>query len=617
MSRYVNLFSEFVKDVAQRLNIPYDKAMKKIETNKALQKEWREIKSERKELFVPVRTVSRSSAQSTTFAEPEQYAIPAQADYENFIQQQVFQEHRGRVAQQRRDDREALQRGLVLGNYHAVVGDDGDMYMNLFGDEDDDGVAAPPQQLQHQPVEDIPIARLQAAIRGKLERTSAKQAQRLQDLIIGVPQGLFQPTAETQQLLADPEQAERMYLLAELEKQVGRAPKRDRERLMEDIAERMSAREQTLIGYVPRQLRLDMENARKADEERARKEALAAQKIQNVAKARKAKAEGTAKKAATIDVSGLPVGLNKKERALLATNIAVSPPQKKKDEGLTTSSGMYIPANMLMGVKAEIEAGKKSAEKSTTGVGLKKGKIKGGASSAQIGAAAVMRNWVGNPLHDELNDITHSNDPDAKPSNRYAWNKGDMTYFQQPDPRATPYLRDAADAYSIAVKILHEKYDADIDPAQYANLHPAIKAKYTQNVDEAIRDFEYRINREVYAGNIPEHIVRQLRKTDLDLWELNKIVYKIRHEGFKDNLPKEVDRLLEREYPQDFARYTYSRMDAVHKNKVNNILADLDRNRKSDKKDYYPKWVLKGLLPDDKEKFKQINGFGLGEIMII
>lgn len=357
MSRYVNLFSEFVKEVAQRLNIPYDKAMKKIETNKALQKEWREIKSERKELFVPVQTVSRASAQTIGAAENLPYepppdpmiALQAQLAADEPARQQARAQYevvanRQGVRRQRQNDRAALQRGLVLGNYHAVVDDDGDMYMNLFGDEDEDGVAAPPPQLQHQPIEDIPIARLQAAIRGKLERTAAKQAQRRQELIMGVPQGLYQPTAETQQVLADPEDRERMYLLAELEKQVGRAPKRDRERLMEDIAERMSPREQALIGYQTRQLRLDMENARKADEERTRREALAAQKIQNVAKARKAKADGTARPKTPekkITVAELPAGISKKERAIIASKeLAKATSPLKKEEASTTGVGL-------------------------------------------------------------------------------------------------------------------------------------------------------------------------------------------------------------------------------------------------------------------------------------
>jgi len=76
MSKYVNLFSEFIKEVAQRLNIPYEKAMKKVETNKALQAEWREKKSHRKELFVPVRTITRASAQHTGMAEDLPYAPP-------------------------------------------------------------------------------------------------------------------------------------------------------------------------------------------------------------------------------------------------------------------------------------------------------------------------------------------------------------------------------------------------------------------------------------------------------------------------------------------------------------------------------------------------------------
>jgi len=600
MSKYVNLFSEFVKEVAQRLNIPYDKAMKKIETNKALQSEWRGIKSERKELFVPVRTVSRSSAQSTGMAEipafqPEadplialraEYALGEPARQEAQAEMD-FAINRRRVQYDRRRDRAELQRGLVLGANHAVVDDNGDIFMNMFGDEDDDGVAAVPPQFAHQLIEDIPIARLQAAIRGKLQRTEAKRIQQLQTAIEGQYPNI---PANIQRIAGNPEERARVLLIADLERRVANLPRKDRERAKEDIVVNQMGRDQQLLLGYDAELKRQMLEARRADEERAQKQARAEQLLINVAKARRAKADGTAKKketVPTINVPELPAGLSKKERATLATQMVSASPNKKSEKD----------------------------KPSTTGVGLKK-KIKGGASASQIGSAAVMRNWVGNPLHDELNDITHSNDPDAKASNRFAWVNHGMEYFQKPDPRANTYLQDAADVYPIAVDILHSKYDKDISPAEYARLHPAIKNKYTKNVDDAIREFEDRIIDDMYAGNIPPHIERKLSSSIMKIYEVNKIIPKIR-DGFDGNIPAELIKVLTDRYPADHARHQYNRLSEENKGKITRIFEDLRRGQKTPKQDANPRWILTALMPDDREEFRRINGFGLETIRTI
>jgi hypothetical protein len=332
MSKYVNIFSEFIKEVAQRLNIPYEQAMKKIETNKALQSEWRERKSQRKELFVPVRTITRASAQQVGMAEELPYQPPpdplvalqaeyalgeparqqAQAEYDVAINRQA-------VRRQRQNDRTALQRGIILGANHAVVDDAGDMWMNMFADEDDDGVAAQPPH--YQPIEDIPIARLQAAIRGKLVRTAINQEKEIKRAL--------------ERVAGDPEETAKIKLLVELDRRVAHLPRRERQNAMNEIVKNQLGKdEQLLLGYnaeLERQM-----------EEQARKQARAEQLILNVAKARRAKAEGTARPKTPekkIDVSAIPAELSKKQRALLAAKQVISqatmPPASTTGVGLS------------------------------------------------------------------------------------------------------------------------------------------------------------------------------------------------------------------------------------------------------------------------------------------
>jgi hypothetical protein len=165
MSKYVNVFSEFIRGVAQRLNITYGEAMKKFETSKALQKDWKNVRGERKELFVPIRTITRSSAQNVGAAEnmafqaPPDPMIEEQARYlAEEPQRQAFaaeneqarlfgawNDNRVNTRAQRGFDRENIQRALVLGDNQVVVDDDGNMWGNLFGNEDDGDEAQPPQ----------------------------------------------------------------------------------------------------------------------------------------------------------------------------------------------------------------------------------------------------------------------------------------------------------------------------------------------------------------------------------------------------------------------------------------------------------------------------------------
>lgn len=165
MSKYVNVFSEFIKGVAQRLNITYGEAMKKFETSKALQKDWKNVRGERKELFVPIRTITRSSAQNVGAAEnlafqappdpmieeqaraladePRQQALAAQNEQARLYFD--WNDNRRNVGAQRGFDRENLQRAMVLGDNQMVVDDDGNMWGNLFGNEDEGEEAQPPQ----------------------------------------------------------------------------------------------------------------------------------------------------------------------------------------------------------------------------------------------------------------------------------------------------------------------------------------------------------------------------------------------------------------------------------------------------------------------------------------
>jgi len=205
MSKYVNVFSEFIKGVAQRLNITYGEAMKKFETSKALQKDWKNVRGERKELFVPIRTITRSSAQNIGAAEnlafqappdpmieeqaraladePRQQALAAQNEQARLFYE--FNDRRINTRAQRGFDRENLQRALVLGDNQMVVDDDGNMWGNLFGNEDEGEEAQPPQYGDNPfavVAANLDVGQLLAGQQRRLQAIRAEdERQRLQD----------------------------------------------------------------------------------------------------------------------------------------------------------------------------------------------------------------------------------------------------------------------------------------------------------------------------------------------------------------------------------------------------------------------------------------------------
>lgn len=254
--KYVNLFSEFVKDVAQRLKITYEKALKKIETNKALQKEWREMKSQRKELFVPIRTVGRASAQSVAMAEqpPAQGYIDPQIENEAqnqarrpLILQEIaaaeFDRYRQNVRQQRANDRVALREALVLNPREAreatALENDGGFWGNLFGAEEEAGVPVAPQYVNAQPREALPQA--------------------LQD--------------------------QRRHLLDLIEQEVALQDPADQDARREQIIEHMlSIQERAILGLPPTALQIQLEEARRADELRVIQARVAGRKVSSLGK---------------------------------------------------------------------------------------------------------------------------------------------------------------------------------------------------------------------------------------------------------------------------------------------------------------------------------------------
>lgn len=258
MSKYVNIYSEFVKNVAERFNIPYENALKKIETSKPLQAEWRDIKSHQTQLFVPVRTITRASALHTGMAEDLPYAPPPNPQIENEaanlrlaqIEAQQAADHqvainRQTIRHQRDNDRTELRRARLLGGDNVVVDDMGDVWMNMFGEQEQE----PAQQPVQLPIKEL--TKLQAAIRGKLERTEAKNLGRLTQLLEGLPQGKFHPSPKTLNILNDPEERERMNVIVELSKQLQTYPKRDQAAAKQMLLDNLPADKQALIGYKP------------------------------------------------------------------------------------------------------------------------------------------------------------------------------------------------------------------------------------------------------------------------------------------------------------------------------------------------------------------------------
>jgi hypothetical protein len=251
MSKYVNIFSEFIKTVADRLKIPYEKAMKKIETDKALQKEWIGIKSQRKELFVPIRTITRATALPTAMAEELPYAPPPdplidlmdanpqlvadqqlQAAHHNFLVNQR------QVNRQRLRDRKELRKGVVLGDQNIVADEAGNVWYNIFGQEEEEPPLQQQQQQQQQPLMD-------------------EQRQHLLDLI---EQDVAQYPADEQQ---------------------------HRREVIYDMM--LSVQERAILGLPPTAFQIQMEEAIRQDKLRAMQSKVAGRKVASLGKVVKEK----------------------------------------------------------------------------------------------------------------------------------------------------------------------------------------------------------------------------------------------------------------------------------------------------------------------------------------